>query len=440
MNQKVTRRNALETFGGVATGYLSCGLGSVARSEERRSPNDRPRVGVVGNGGIARSHAKGLLPLADIVAIADVDKQHLEQYNTEHAGGKARQYTDYRDLIDAEDVDAIFICTPDHWHVKVAVDAMRAGKDVYCEKPATLTIDEGRLLERVIKETGRVLQVGTQQRSDMRFQTAVALAHSERIGKVKRVTVAIGSAPRGRGYSASAPPSHLNWDMWQGQTPKVEYISQRCHGRFRWWYEYSGGKVTDWGAHHVDIAQWAIAPGLAGPEFIELVQVEHPVAFENGMPTVGNTFNTATSFKVRCVFAGGIEMFIVNNAKELGFDNGIMFEGDKGRYFVNRGKLTGSPVESLNKNPLPEELFARLRKGSDEVSHRENFFRCCDSRDTPISDAASHCRHLTTCHLANIAMRLGRSLKWDAIKQQVIGDNQANAFQRRVQRKGFEVV
>ena len=317
---------------------------------------------------------------------------------------------------------------------------MRAGKDVYCEKPATLTIDEGRTLGRVIKETGCVLQVGTQQRSSPKFQTAVALAHSQRLGKMKRVTVAIGSGPKGPAFNTSSPPSNLNWNMWQGQTPSVDYIAQRCHGNFRWWYEYSGGKMTDWGAHHVDIAQWAIAPDLPGPESIELVYAEHPVAFENGVPTATNTYNTATSFKVRCVFSGGVEMFIVNDAKDLGFDNGIMFESDGGRYFVNRGKLTGSPIEDLAKNPLPEDLFTKLRKGQDKLSHRENFFACCDSRATPISDAESHCRHLNTCHLSNIAVRLGRSLKWDATKQQVIGDEQANAFQKRVQRKGFEVV
>ncbi|MBT4158077.1 MAG: hypothetical protein HOD99_04520 [Planctomycetaceae bacterium] len=254
------------------------------------------------------------------------------------------------------------------------------------------------------------------------------------------MTVAIGSGPKGPAFDTSSPPSNLNWNMWQGQTPGVDYIAQRCHGNFRWWYEYSGGKMTDWGAHHVDIAQWAIAPDLHGPESIELVHAEHPVAFENGVPTVSNTYNTATSFKVRCVFSGGVEMFIVNDANDLGFDNGIMFESDGGRYFVNRGKLTGSPIEDLAKNPLPEDLFTKLRKGQDKLSHRENFFACCDSRATPISDAESHCRHLNTCHLSNIAVRLGRSLKWDATKQQVVGDEQANAFQKRVQRKGFEVV
>ena len=197
MNTKLPRRKVLKACSGVATGGIVGCFTSTLQSEERRSPNDRPRVGVVGNGGIARSHARGLERLADIVATADVDKQHLEQYNAEYAAGKAQQFPDYRDLIDAPGIDAIFVCTPDHWHVKVAIDAMRAGKDVYCEKPATLTIDEGRTLGRVIKETGRVLQVGTQQRSSPKFQTTVALAHSQRLGKMKRVTVAIGSGPKG---------------------------------------------------------------------------------------------------------------------------------------------------------------------------------------------------------------------------------------------------
>ena len=162
----------------------------------------------------------------------------------------------------------MIIGTPDHWHTKICIDAMQAGKDIYCEKPLTLTIDEGKKLGQVAKETGRVVQVGTQQRSDHNrvFLLAVAMVRDGRIGKIRKVTAAIGGGPTGGPFPADNPPAELNWDMWLGQAPKVDYREHRCHAEFRWWYEYSGGKLTDWGAHHVDIGQWAIGMENSGPE------------------------------------------------------------------------------------------------------------------------------------------------------------------------------
>ena len=434
MNPKITRRKTLKAFSGVASGGMAGCFTFGVRSEERRSPNDRPRVGVVGNGGIARSHARGLKPLADIVAIADVDKQHLEQYNAEYAAGKAQQFSDYRDLIDAPGIDAIFVCTPDHWHVKVAIDAMRAGKDVYCEKPATLTIDEGRTLGRVIKETGRVLQVGTQQRSSPKFQTAVALAHSQRLGKMKRVTVAIGSGPKGPAFDTSSPPSNLNWNMWQGQTPGVDYIAQRCHGNFRWWYEYSGGKLTDWGAHHVDIATWGMEKTNTGPLSIHPILVEHPVEFREGQPVQRDRYNTATKFNIKAIYADGMELTIRHDT-----DNGILFEGTEGRIFVNRGRLSGKPVEELKNNPLPDGAEEKVYKNRKLTDHLTNFFQSVKDRHEPISDVFSHHRALSTCHLAGIAARLNRKITWNPETERVVGDAQAQALVARPKRKGYEI-
>ena len=405
------------------------------------SANDRPGVGVIGLGWRGNDIAAQVRRFGDVVALADVDRKHLEAANQKHAQGKAALYEDYRKLLEDKNVDLVLVGTPDHWHTRICVHAMQAGKDVYCEKPLTLTIEEGQLLCRVTKETGRVLQVGTQQRSEygLMFQKAVALVQQGRIGRVRRVTCAIGGAPKGGPFEKQKPPAHLNWERWLGQAPLVDYIPQRCHIEFRWWYEYSGGKMTDWGAHHVDIAQWAIGQDQGGPERIEVLMAEHPVPLKKGYPTRDDSYNTATRFHVRCYFPGGVELDIRDSAQDLGFGNGILFEGDKGRFFVNRGRLTGKPVEALKDDPLPEEVLARLRKGRRAMSHMQNFIECTRDRGTPISDVWTHHRALTTCHLANIAIRLGRNLRWDAKEEKILGDDEAQGWLSRPQRKGYEI-
>jgi predicted dehydrogenase len=407
--------------------------------------NDRPGVAVVGLGGIARFKAQFVPRYGDIVAVCDVDRGHANSYNAEFAGGRAAIATDYRKVIERDDVQVVFVDTPDHWHARIAIDALRAGKDVYCEKPLTLTIDEGRALCRVARETGRVVQVGTQQRSDERMQTAIALVQAGRLGKIRRVYAVIGDTPqKGRDFNTSKPPAELDWDKWLGQAPRTAYVPQRTHNTFRWWYEYSGGIMTDWGAHHVDIAQQAFAPDLPGPYSIEPLEVEHPIPLVHGQPTVDNAYNTAIRFNVRCAFANGVELFIRDSMKNFDHNatNGIRFEGDEGTIFVDRFRVTGDAVDALKEHPLPPDTVRKVQPGDPGDTHHKhiaNFFACVKSRNTPTSDVFSHHRNLTTCHLANIAMRLGRKLQWDATRQQIVGDEEANAFQARPQRKGYEI-
>jgi predicted dehydrogenase len=205
--------------GGVLFPWVSTATKTMA--DDAKSPNARPRVGCIGVGGMGRGDAHAAKRYGDIVAICDVDSQHAERANKEIAGGKAQLYEDYRKLLDRKDIDVVTVSTPDHWHTKITVDAMRSGKDVYCQKPLTLTIDEGKLLGKVTKETGRVLQVGTQQRSEDNnmFLKAVAMVQAGRIGKVKRVTCAIGGGPQSEAFPKIKPPANLNWDMWLGQAP-----------------------------------------------------------------------------------------------------------------------------------------------------------------------------------------------------------------------------
>lgn len=422
-----------------------------------RSPNERPVIGFIGTGGRWNGIGPAALKFADCVAIADVDASHVDKAKTrvdslQKKTGRSRQtdtYEDYRKLLDRTDLDAVVIATPDHWHTKISIDAMRSGRDVYCEKPLTLTIEEGKQTLAVLEETRRVFQVGTQQRSEMglKFLTAVALIREGRIGRVQKATIAIGGSPTCAPIPIVDVPKGLNWDMWLGQAPMTAYRfrptgrrgNTRCHGEFRFWYEYSGGKMTDWGAHHVDIACWGLDQLETGPVKVQPLHAKHPVEFQNGMPVDDTQYNTATEFHIRCTFPNDSVLDIRHNCQELGFDNGILFEGTKGRLFVNRGKLTGKAVDDMTDSPVPDEAIASLYKGKTPGSHMRNFFECLIDRTQPISDVASHHRAMTTCHLSNIAIRLGRTLEWNPVTESIVNDTEAAGFESRPQRNGYEI-
>ena len=393
--------------------------------------------------------AKLALPYADVVAIADVDRKIGEKAVVDF-GGKADYYQDYRDLLARDDIDAVTIGTPDHWHVKMAIDACRAGKDVYVEKPLTLTIDEGKKLADVVKETGRVLQTGNWQRSDCRFRLGVEMVRSGAIGNLQKVTVTLGKNKQGGPFKQEKPPEEIDWDMWQGQTPFVPYIKERCHFTFRWWYEYSGGQMTDWGCHHMDIAQWGIGVDRSGP-----VEIQSKADFPN-FPE-HNGYNVAKNFQCKLRYENGVELEVLDDGR-----NGVMFEGDQGRIFVNRGTVSGKPVEDLAASvkadvekvafvPEIRKRFSKLydfdnfdrpaRAGKHDaiLNQMGNFFDCVKSRRQPISDVVSQHRTASVCHLCNISMRLGRSLRWDPQKETFPDDSEANAMLSREQRKGYEI-
>jgi predicted dehydrogenase len=215
----------------------------------------------------------------------------------------------------------------------------------------------------------------------------------------------------------------------------------RAHRYYRWWYEYSGGKLTDWGAHHVDIAMLALDKlnEDIGQVVIEPISVTHPVPLKDGYPTSDDRFNAATKFKVRIVFADGIEMFVRDAAEELGFDNGIMFQGSEGRFLVNRGKLVGKPVEELEQKPLPDDPYQIVYGRAKPESHMAHFMQCVNDRVQPISDVKSHNAMLNVCHAINIAMRLDRKLTYDPKTRDFVGDEQASSFVSRPRRKGYDI-
>ncbi len=434
-----------------ATGFF-IGTGRLARAQS--SPNERPvfaTIGMRNQGWIITSKS---FEFADFAALVDVDAGILAENIAKTAkaqGKKPDAYRDYRKVLDRDDIDAVMIATPDHWHTKIAVEAMLAGKDVYCEKPLTLTIDEGKLIEKVVKQTGRVFQVGTMQRTecDKRFLQAIALVRQGRIGTVERVTCGIDGMSASPAIPVVDVPDGLDWDRWLGPAPSVDYralpelrtgygggvpLYSNGHYSFRNWHEYSGGKLTDWGAHHVDIACWALGATDTGPSKITPVEYELAVEYKDGYPTVDNRYNVATSYKIKADMPGGVELFIKSDG-----DNGILFEGTKGRFFVNRGKIVGKPVEELASNPLPEGAIEEVYGGPVSANHTDNFVQAMRARTQPVSDVWSHNRMLEICHLANISMRLGRPLEWDPAIREIVGDEQANSFLSRESRKGYEI-
>jgi len=438
MKSRPTRREFLQCSGrklaaGAMTPYVFTSHAEAA--ETPKAKNDRFRVAAIGMRYQGTVIAEKATAFGDVVAICDVDRQIAEKAK-EDFGGKADLYEDYRRMFERRDIDVVTVGTPDHWHTKICIDACRAGLDVYCEKPLTLTVDEGKRLCKVVAETGRVLQVGSWQRSDHRFRLACEMVRQGRIGELQRVDVVLDKNPTGGPFKVEPPPPHLNWDLWQGQTPAVPYIKERCHYTFRWWYEYSGGRMTDWGAHHMDIAQWGAGMQHAGP-----VEIDGQATF----PEVANGYNVAVDFSAKMTWPDGVELTVTDTGR-----NGVMFTGTAGRIFVNRASLSGKPVEDLADDPLPREAFGmypydnlsrppRMGKLDAIVNHMGNFFDCVKTRRQPISDVNSQHRSVSVCHLANISMRLGRKLTWDPTAERFLGDDEANRRLSRPQRKPYEM-
>jgi predicted dehydrogenase len=382
------------------------------------------------------------------VAVCDADRSRRERAAAlvkDWSRATPAVVADYRAIVDRHDIDIVHISTPEHWHAKVAIEAMLSGKDVYCEKPMTLTIAEGQQMCAACRKTGRIVQIGTQQRSDPLFIKAIALIRDGRIGELKKATCVVNGAPTSPQIPVVEPPKTLDWNLWQGPVPekRFRYLAgnngetkswSRCHYEFRWWYEYSGGKLTDWGAHHVDIATWAMSKTDTGPISVDPVKVKHPVEFKDGYPTDESRYNTATEFLIQARYADGMELDIRHDG-----DNGILFEGTDGRLFVNRGRITGKAVDELKSKPLPPGAMEAVYKHRPLTNHFQNFFESVVARKEPISDVFSHHRSLTTCHLAGIAARLGRKLLWDPTRQEILGDSQAQSFIARERRKGFEI-
>lgn len=411
---------------------------ALAAPEEPKSPNDRPGILLVGCGGMGNGDATNASKFGNIVAVCDVDSKHLGEKG-EKFKAEAR-FSDFRKAIAHKGVDVVINATPDHWHTLVNIHALRAGKDVYSEKPLTLTIDEGKKLVAVARETKRILQTGSQQRSNARFRLACELVRNGRIGKLQRIVTQLPSGPVGGPFATKPVPADLDWNFWLGQTPQVDYVPERCHVMFRFWYEYSGGTITDWGAHHNDIAQWANGTERSGP-----VTVEGKVLLE---PVAGG-YTTAPRYLVEYTYANGVALTCrtiatenftgapVGEVKETDERNGARFEGADGWIFVNRQKIQASRPEILD-----EELPASAERLYVSNDHMGNFFDCVRTRKAPICEPEIGHRSVSVCHLGAIALRTGRKLNWDPSQEEFVGDAEANGFVAREMRKpwGYDAV
>lgn len=437
----ISRRSFLKTCAssaavtGLPVWFLERELQGATSRPKPLGPNDRPGIALIGCGGQGRGDAKNATRFGEIVALCDVDEKHVsaaaEQF-TKDAKVPAK-YNDFRKVMERDDVQVIITGTPDHWHTLVNLAATQAGKDIYGEKPLTLTIDEGKHLVKAVHKHKNVLQTGSQQRSDARFRLACELVRNERIGKLKEVTVWLPAGLREGPFSAQPVPAELNWDFWLGQAPKVEYMPQRCHLYFRYWYDYSGGTMTDWGAHHNDIALWAI--GLPGPVTAEGKALAQPIP---------GGYTAISDYDVKFTYANGV----VHNVRTTKADtifgtvedpagqrNGVRFEGTQGWIWVNRGNLRASDKD-LIATPLPEGAH-RLYNSDD---HMGNFFDCVRSRKLPVADVQAGHRAASICHLGAIALRTGLPLRWDPSAEKFVGDHakEANTYLVREMRKPYD--
>ncbi len=342
-----SRRGLLKTAGAVAAGvalpqWFVEEMLDAAETKPPTSANDKPNIALIGCGGRGRADARDAAKFGNIVAVCDVDDRHSAGAAVDHPG--AQTYKDFRKVMERDDIHAIVCATPDHWHTLVNLAALRAGKDVYSEKPLTLTIDEGKYLVETVKKTNRILQVGSQQRSDPKFRLACELVRNGRIGKLQEVQVVLPAGHREGPFATQPVPKELDWDMWQGQAPSNPYCPQRTHTTFRFWYEYSGGTLTDWGAHHNDIARWGI--GQDGPIAVE------------GKPltdTIPGGYTAFAEYQVEYTWANGIKSTCLSTTGDAWtgspikkgegvLHNGVTFKGTDGWIFVNRGTLKASAL------------------------------------------------------------------------------------------------
>ncbi len=393
-------------------------------------PNEQPAVALVGCGGMGTGDAKNAMRFGRIVAVCDVDESHLAAAKKQWPDATA--YSDFRKVMERDDLHAVICGTVDHWHTLVSLAAMRAGKDVYCEKPLTLTIDEGKQLVAVAKKTKRVLQTGSQQRSDKNFRLACELVRNGRVGNLKHVNVWLPAGRREGPFNTSAVPEGFNWDMWLGPTPKLDYVKERSHVTFRYWWDHSGGTMTDWGAHHNDIAIWGLGMERSGPVTIEA---------KPRVEMIPGGFSAHSEYEVHYTYANGVTHSCESTPANAwngsvtdpaGQQHGVKFTGADGWIFVTRGKIEASS---------PELLTTPLAAGAERLyvsnDHMGNFFDCLRSRKAPICETEIGHRSASVCHLGVIALRLGRKLNWDPKQERFVGDAEANKWLAREMRKAW---
>ncbi|HUV65492.1 MAG TPA: Gfo/Idh/MocA family oxidoreductase, partial [Sedimentisphaerales bacterium] len=359
-------------------------------------------------------------PEVQMVAVCDVDKTHCDRarkiVDERYGNGDCKSYPDFRELIGRGDLDAVQLAVPDHWHAIPAIAAARAGLDIHGQKPLARSIREGRAICDAVQRYGRVWQTGSQQRSEWKFRRACELVRNGRIGKIQKIEVGL---PTGGGTDVKPVmpvPDGLDWNFWLGPAPKVPYRGV-AHWDWRWIMDYSGGQLTDWAGHHIDIAHWGMGWDLTGP-----VEIEG----RGNYPNEG-LYNVATEYKFACKYADGIVMTVANNKQ---ITQGAKWYGEKGWIHVNRAGLSASDEKILKEEIGPNEI--RLYESRD---HKQNFLDCVRSRRLTICPAEVGLRSISVGLLGEIAMLTGRKIKWNPQTEQILDDPQASALLGRSYRE-----
>jgi predicted dehydrogenase len=448
-----SRREVLKSAaaGSVAIGAAAIGAPCIvpARVFGSEAPSNRITVGVIGNGNRGFQILDGFLnqPGAQIVAVCDVnrgsfgynsDKQFCgrepgQKLVNEFYGKNGRSgsfkgcdaYTDFRKVLLRKDIDAVAVVVPDHWHALMTIRACEAGKDIYCEKPLTLTIDQGRQMIKAVRQHKRVLQTGSHERSNPRTARGIELVRSGKIGELKRITTFVGYHNKvgpGPGWKPMPVPEGFDFETWLGPAPLAPYHKDRCLYRFRFIYDYSGGQVTNFGAHSNDMAQWAMNADDTGPVEIELLEARF-------LPP-GSLFNAATETKFRMKYASGVEVVCQMDKSQVG----ARFEGSEGMIQVGYGGVFTEPASLKDQILLPNEAATHT---DALAAHVHNFLDCIRTRKDPVAKIEVGHRSASVCHLGNIAVRLGKKkvLHWDPAAERFTNDDNANAMLSRPMRE-----
>jgi len=413
MEERVTRRQFLKKAGGVAA--AAAVAGPVILSQRVFGANERIIMGAIGCGGMGSGDINYFRanPEVEFAAVCDVDRNHLEEA-VDKAGGKAAPYSDFRKLLERKDIDAVIVATPDHWHALPTILACESGKDVYCEKPLATSIGEGRAMVNAARRYGRVVQVGTQQRSGAHFQRAVEIVRSGQIGKVtlcrtwnvgNELPDGIGNPPDGN------PPPELDYDMWLGPAPKRPYNPNRSHYTFRHFWDYAGGKITDWGTHLIDIIHWGM--GVDAPLAVAASGGKYAIPDNRETPDTQEVIFDHPGFTLTYSYRGA------NGYPMDGEDYGMQFHGTDGTLFIDRGGFKVTP-EDERTEPVTSGGSAQ------NEPHVRNFLDCVKSRARPTCDVEITHRTTTACHLGNIALLTGRKLYWDRENERIVNDEEAN--------------
>ena len=451
---KLSRRTFIKTLAASAavTGFPTIIPSHVLGAN---APSKTIQIGQIGFGRIGKSmDVPGILscPGVRIVAISDLDtkrmalgKEYLEKAFPKLSTPDIQLYQDFRELLARKDIDAVSISTPDHWHSQPAVEAAFAGKDVYMQKPASLTIDEGRFVSKAIRENNRVFLLGSQQRSTEQFHRACELVRNGRLGKIKFIEIGLPGDPGGGRTLEMPVPANLNYEMWLGSTPQVYYTEDRVHSqsdtkiesRPGWLRceQFGAGMITGWGSHHLDIAHWAMGWEATGPVAVEGRGVFH----------TGGLWNVHGEYDVTLTYADGTPMRIWNK-----YPCGVRFIGEKGWIFVSRGSAKATASDPTMSGKVLKALDASDPKllegeiGAGEVHlykhrghHHQNWIDCIRSRKETIVPAETAHRSCSACLVAHIGMRLGRKLQWDPAAERFVGDDQANALLARTERAPY---